>query len=153
MGPVRREHWLAALVAGPPILAIVAWLAVLSYSWTTGRHPIWTATPRNLAEAAALRDGAAVIRRFERGEGPNDAAEVRADILSHRAMTMKPLAAAAGARDREMVQLLLELGAVVDASVWQQAWCISNAPSVRDLLTTLRPPGATDYCDPAVYDY
>ena len=33
-----------------------------------------------------------------------------------------------------MVQLLLDFGASPDAAVWQRAYCISDADSVRELL-------------------
>ena len=55
-------------------------------------------------------------------------------------MTRK-IEAAAAARQREMVQVLLELGAAPDPAVWQRAYCISDADSVRELLRSSRPPG------------
>ena len=153
MGSVSRSHWVVALVSAPPALVTLAWLTVLGVSWATSQHPIWTATPRNLTEAAALRDGAAIVRLVERGEHLDRPGEIRRDILSTQTRRLTPVEAAAGARDREILQLLIDLGAVFDALVWQGAWCISNAAPVRELLTVHRPAGAEDYCDPAIYDY
>ena len=150
MSPSRSA---IVLVSVPPALVAVAWLTLLTVSWTTGEHPIWSATPRNLTEAVALRYGAAVVRFVEHGEDPNRAGEIRRDLLPTQAKTLTPVEAAAGARDRDMLVVLIELGAVFDAPLWQRAWCISNAADVRQLLETYRPPGADDYCDPALYDY
>ena len=142
-------RWLVALVAVPPIVVAVGWLVVLGVWWTTGEHPIWSMSPRNLPEAAAFRDGADVVRRVGRGEDPNAPGEIRPGILAGHALTLTPLEAAAGVREREMVQLLIELGAIFDAPLWHRAWCISDASSVREVLDAHRPAGAVDYCDPA----
>ena len=152
MDGVSPPRWAIVLVSVPPALVTIAWLTLLTVSWTAGEHPIWSVTPRNLPEAAALRDGAAVVRFVERGEDPNRPGEIRRDLLPTEAKTLTPVEAAAGARDRAILQVLIELGAVFDAPLWQRTWCISNAAEVRQLLQAYRPPDADDYCDPALYD-
>ena len=134
------------LVALPPLLAFVWWIAVLAVGTVTGRHPVWSLQPRNLPEAVAFRDAAAVVRRVDAGEDPNAAATVRERIVTSEAAMLTPIEAAAAARQGELVQLVLDLGATPDAAVWQRAWCISDASSVRDLLSTHRPPGTRDDC-------
>ena len=139
--PVR-----VALVALPPVLAFAWWAGVLALAAIGGRHPVWSLQPRNLPEAVAFRDSAAVVRRVEAGESPDAAAEVRERIVLSDAATLTPIEAAAAARQGELVQLVLDLGASPDAAVWQRAWCISDASSVRDVLAAHRPPGARDDC-------
>ena len=134
------------LVSLPPILAFTGWAAMLAIAAVTGRHPIWSLEPRNLPEAVAFRDAAAVVRRIGSGEDPNRAAEVRARVVLDDTARLTPIEAAAAARQGEMVQLLLDLGASPDATVWNRAWCISDATSVREALEARRPPGATEDC-------
>jgi hypothetical protein len=147
---MNRSRWIIAAVALPPVFVATAWLVVLAWWWVTGQHPIWTMAPGNLAEAAAFRDGADVVRRVARGEDPNQPGRIRAGIIASDAVTLRPLEAAAAVREREMVQLLLEVGAIFDTALWQRAWCISDASSVREVLDAHRPSGADNYCDPAV---
>jgi hypothetical protein len=135
-----------AAVALPPIAAFVYWAGVLAIAGATGKHPVWTVEPRNLPEALALRDAGAVVRLVEDGANPNEAAEVRGRIIQREHEILTPIEAAAASRQRELVQLLLDLGAVPDAVVWQRAWCISDAPGVRELLQAHRPPGAPEDC-------
>lgn len=135
-----------ALVSLPPILAFVGWMAVLAITAVTGHHPIWNLEPRNLPEAVAFRDAAALVRRVERGEDVNRAADVRTLEVLDETVTLTPIEAAAVARQGELVQLLLDLGASPDAVVWQRAWCVSDATSVREALDALRPPGAMEDC-------
>jgi len=134
------------LVSLPPVLAFAGWIIVLATAAVTGRHPIWSLEPRNLPEAVAFRDAGAVVRRIERGEDPNRAAEVRAGVVLSETARLTPIEAAAAARQGEMVQLLFDLGASPDAIVWQRAWCISDASAVREVLEANRPPGATEDC-------
>jgi hypothetical protein len=134
------------LVALPPVLAFVWWIAVLAAAFMTGRHPVWNLQPRNLPEAVAFRDPAAAVRRVEAGEDPNAAAAVREGIVLSDAAVLTPIEAAAAARQGELVQLVLDLGASPDAGAWQRAWCISDASSVRDVLSAHRPPAARDDC-------
>ena len=136
----------ALLVGLPPFCAAALWVSVLAVTGFTGQHPIWTIQPRNLAEAAAFRDGAAVVRRVEAHEDINRAEEVRARVVLPTAATLTPLEAAAATRERGMVQLLIDLGASLDAEVWQRAFCISDSGEVRDLLAAHRPSGARDEC-------
>ena len=136
--------WILAAV--PPLLTAVAWIVALTMTAATGTHPIWTLTPRNLAEAAAFRDGGAVVRFVQAGHDINEAGEVRGGVIRSETAVMTPVAAAAAARQREMLQVLLDLGATPDAHVWQRAYCISDADSVRDLLEANRPHDAADDC-------
>ncbi len=146
MARLTRLDPLVALVSVPPILAAIAWLAVLAIAGITDRHPIWTLQPRNVVEAVAFRDAGAVVRRIEAGEDPDRPGEVRPGVLGLEAVTLRPLETAAAVRQAEMVQLLLDLGASLDASVWQRAWCISDEPGVRSVLASHRPAGAAENC-------
>lgn len=140
------RNLIVTLVSLPPILTFGGWMAALAITAVTGHHPIWDLEPRNLPEAVAFRDAAAVVRRAARGEDLNRAAEVRTLIVPSETVTLTPIEAAAVARQGELVQLLVDLGASPDAIVWQRAWCISDATSVREVLDALRPPGATEDC-------
>ena len=86
------------------------------------------------------------MRRIDAGEDPNGAGEVRPGVILPESATLTPLEAAAASRQAEMVQLLLDLGASLDANVWQRAWCISDASSVRSVLASHRPAGAVENC-------
>jgi len=134
------------IVAAPVAAAALIWLAVLTAAGVTGTHPIWNLTPRNVAEAAALRDPAAVVRLIEAGSDANEPGEVRARVVLDETATLTPVEAAAAAREREMVQLLFDMGASPDANVWHRAYCISNADSVREVLESHRPAGAIEHC-------
>jgi len=146
MDRVTASDRLWMLVAVPPALTAVAWISALAITAITGTHPIWTLVPRNLAEAAAFRDGGAVVRLVNEGHDINAAGEVRGGVVKDETLMLTPIEAAAAARQREMVQVLLELGAAPDPAVWQRAYCISDADSVRELLRSTRPPGAVDDC-------
>jgi hypothetical protein len=146
MDRVTAENRLSVLVAVPPVCAALAWIATLALAGVTGTHPIWSLTARNLAEAAAFRDGGAVVRFVEAGHDINQPGEVRGGVVRSETTMLTPVEAAAAARQREMLQVLLDLGASPDAIVWQRAYCISDADSVRELLISNRPPGAVDDC-------
>ena len=141
---VTNRLWL--IVAVPPTVTALAWVGALALTALTGTHPIWTVTARNLAEAAAFRDGGAVIRFIEAGADINQAGEVRGGIVVPNTAMLTPVEAAAAAREREMLQVLFDLGASPDAAVWHRAYCISDADSVRNLLESNRPTGAVEGC-------
>lgn len=87
-----------------------------------------------------------MVRRIDAGEDPNRPGELRAGILSPTASTLVPIEAAAASRETGIVQLLLDLGASPNADAWQRAWCVSDAPDVRDLLASHRPEDALEEC-------
>jgi hypothetical protein len=150
MGRLTRSDWAVVLVSAPVVILAIAWVAVLALSAGVD-HPIWHARPQNLAEAAAFRDGAAVVRRVRGGENPNAPGDVRQDFISPAPLTLTPIEAAAVEGRPEIVQLLLDLGAMPDAASWKNAWCLAGAADVRDLLARHRPPAAATGCgeDPA----
>jgi hypothetical protein len=135
----------ATIVAVPPVCVGVLWVSVLAIAGITGTHPIWDLQPRNLAEAAAFRDGAAVVR-FAAYDDINKASEVRGNVIGVATGPLTPIEAAAASRAREMVQLVLDQGASPDAVVWRRAFCISDADDVRAVLAEHRPPDARDDC-------
>jgi hypothetical protein len=134
------------------VVAIALWVALVAVSWTTGRHPVWNAVPGNLAEAAALRDAAAIVRFVDAGADPNRLDRLRRGLLPDGITEATPLEAAAAARERELMRLLLELGATFDARLWQRTWCISDDLAVRELLAQHRPPAADAACNSGSVD-
>jgi hypothetical protein len=137
---------LPLLVAAPAITVVTIWVALLVVSAATGEHPIWPLQPRNLAEAAAFEDGAAVIRRVNAGEDLNQPGNVRGRVILPETATLTPIEAAAITGQIEMVRLLIDLGATPDQASWQRAFCMADDEGVRDLLATRRPAGAGDEC-------
>ena len=125
----------------PPILVVVGWLVVLHVLGEYGPAPHLEDAAGHLRKPrrSTTAPTSSAASRAERIR--NVAGEIRAGILASHAMTLRPLEAAAAAREREMVELLLELGGDLDAPLWHRAWCISDVSSVRDALDVHRPPG------------
>jgi hypothetical protein len=142
IGPTR----LPLLVAGPAITVFAVWGSVLAIAVLSGTHPVWGLRPDNLAEAAAFRDGAAVVRRVEAGEDLNQPGSIRERIILPERATLTPIEAAAISGHTGMVQLLIDLGATADAASWERAFCATDDESIRELLDGHRPPDARNEC-------
>ena|SRR5688572_15799607 len=143
---MTSERILAVVMAAPAVAAAIAWSGMLMVATVTGTHPIWSLSPRNLAEAAAMRDLGALVRLAEDGSDINRPAEVRGRLVLDDTAALTPLEAAAAARDESLVAMVFELGAMPDALVWNSAFCISDADRVRDVLRAHRPAGAVEDC-------
>ena len=59
-------------------------------------------------------------------EDPDRPGEVRAGVIVPDAATLTPVEAAAVSGHAEMLQLLIDLGASLDANAWQRAWCVGG---------------------------
>jgi hypothetical protein len=128
------------------ILATALMLAGLPF----GVDPLWRVEPLTLAEAAALRDNGEVVRLIQGGEDPNNAGTVRAELLRNDPLTVTPLEAAVGIDRPDMIEVLLEHGAVMDAATWTKLMCFATAieaDEARAVLEQRRPPGASLVCD------
>lgn len=133
------------LVSAPVVALAIGWLAMLALA-SNGAHPIWDLQPRNLAEAAAFRDGGAIVRRVWSGDDPSAPGEVRPGFISRMPVTLTPIEAAAQARRPELVRLLLDAGARLDAMSWSRVWCGADDADIRTILTPYRPQGAAREC-------
>jgi len=145
MGRLTPSEWIVVLMTAPVAALAIVWLLVLGIA-RLENHPLWGVDPRNVAEAAAFRDGAAIVRRVSRGEDPSAPGEVRAGFISREPVTVTPVEAAARASREEIVRLLLDLGTRLDAAAWTRAWCSTEEPRVRAELTPVRPPNAAVEC-------
>jgi hypothetical protein len=146
MDRVTGSNRLWLVVALPPVITALAWIGTLALTAMTGTHPIWATTAHNLAEAAAFRDGGAVVRLVEAGQPIGQPADVRGGVIRSETITVTPVEAAAAARDEAMVQLLFDLGASPDPAGWHRAFCISDASRVREILQAHRPLGVVEDC-------
>jgi hypothetical protein len=146
MDRVTGSNRLLLVVALPPVITALAWIGTLALTAMTGTHPIWATTAHNLAEAAAFRDGGAVVRLVEAGQPIGQPADVRGGVIRSETITVTPVEAAAAARDEAMVQLLFDLGASPDPAGWHRAFCISDASRVREILQAHRPLGVVEDC-------
>jgi len=135
---------LACVVAVPPVCGAIVWL-ILVAAGITGLHPIWRLEPRNLTEAAAFRDPGAVVRFAEAGHDLNRPGDLRPGFVDD-VTTLTPIEAATATRQREMVLLLLDLGASLDAPAWERAICLASEQGVRELLESHRPAEAVERC-------
>lgn len=150
--PGHHEWSLVALVCAvslPGVLLIVATAAML-VGLPFGADPLWTVEPMTLSEAAALRDNGEVARLIELGEDVNGAGVVRPHVLADHSLVVTPIEAAVAAERADMVELLLEQGARVDAAMWTRLMCFSASVEAEDVLALLeprRPEASVDNCD------
>ncbi len=128
----------------PGALLAVAWLTLLARA--SAPHPFLGFEPRNAVEAAAFRDGGALVRRVQAGEDPNRPDTVRAGVFGLQPVVLTPIEAAAAEQRPEIIQLLIDLGASPDAQVWTRAWCASEDSSTRAVLDHHRPADVHPEC-------
>jgi len=136
-------------VAVPGVVLIVA-TALMLVGLPLGVDPLWRVEPLTLAEAAALRDNGEVVRLIEAGADPNAASTVRAEFLHNNPLTVTPLEAAVGADRVDMVEVLLDHGAALDAATWTRLMCFATAIEAdesQSFLGPLRPDDASLACD------
>jgi hypothetical protein len=136
-------------MALPGAVLILA-TAVMLIGLPFGVDPLWRVEPLTLAEAAALRDNGEVVRLIEAGEDPNRATTVRADFLRNDALTITPLEAAVGSDRVDIMEVLLEQGARLDAATWNHLMCFATAIEAdesRAFLEERRPDRASLACD------
>ena len=136
-------------IALPGTILIVA-TAVMLAALPFGIDPLWRVEPLTLAEAAALRDNGEVVRLIQSGENPNTPGTVRAELLRNDAQVVTPLEAAVGIDRPDMVETLLENGAVLDAATWTHLMCFAysiEADEAIEFLEQRRPAGAAIACD------
>ena len=140
---------IAAALAVPGTLLILA-TAVMLFGLPFGIDPLWRVEPLTLAEAAALRDNGEVVRLIDAGEDPNKAGTVRAELLRNDAQVVTPLEAAVGIDRPDMIEVLLDNGAVLDAMTWTHLMCFAasiEADEAVDFLEPRRPADAATACD------
>ena len=136
-------------------IALPGSLLVISSIWLLAVLPmgvdrLWRHEPLTLAEAAALRDTGEIVRLISRGEDPNAAGMVRAEFLRHDAAIVTPLEAAVAVDRLDVLEVLLDNGATLDAATWARLTCFAaaiDADEARSFLQERRPAGAADSCD------
>ena len=102
----------AVAAVAPLLIPFVAALWVVLGA-LVGATPFWPTPALNVAEAAAVRDHAEVVRLIRRGEDPNARFAVRAELIDGEGHQMTPLEAAVEIRRLELVKLLVRHGARV----------------------------------------
>jgi hypothetical protein len=135
---------------GLPGLLLIAATTAMLIGLPFGVDPLWAVEPVTLSEAAALRDNGEVVRLIDSGEDVNGTSAVRPDILSAHSLVVTPIEAAVAAERADMVDLLLEQGARLDADLWTRLMCFSasvEADDVQALLEPRRPEGVVEHCD------
>jgi ankyrin repeat protein len=140
----------AVIAVALPGTALILATALMLAGLLFGLDPLWRVEPLTLAEAAALRDNGEVVRLINAGADPNEATTVRAEFLRNDPLTITPLEAAVGSDRVDMVELLLDHGAVLDPFTWTRLMCFAiaiEAEESRALLEQRRPAGSSLDCD------
>jgi hypothetical protein len=134
--PTRVPVAAAIAAVAPQVVPLVAALFVL-VGWLAGINPFWPTPDVNVAEAAAVRDHAEVVRLIEAGQDPNRRWPVRADIIDGDSHTMTPLEAAVEIRRLELVKLLVRHGASITPAARIALSERSAAHGASDIATYL----------------
>jgi len=144
-----QQSLLAGALCLPGALLIVV-TAVMLGLLPFGIDPLWEAEPLTLPEAAALRDNGEAVRLIWSGADPDAPGEVRAGIVHSNAQVLTPLEAATASRRADMMELLVEQGASIDAATWTRLFCIAtdvDSDDAREFLEPRRPPDASGSCE------
>ena len=140
------SKWAAVALAAPGCLLAAASVVALTLA-AFDRHPMWPHQASNLAEAAAVRDEAEVVRLIEKGDDPNSRYDVQSGLLFGFPVRLTPLEAAVARDDAEMVKRLLANGVRMDTALWTHLRCIAGGDNVPPTLDLFRPEGAVAACD------
>ena len=132
-----RVAWLPAIAAAGPLIVPFAACVWVLVGWAAGTNPFWPMPELNLAEAAAVRDHAEVVRLIEAGHDPNRKWPIAPDVIDSSAHEMTPLEAAISIRRLELVQLLLRHGARVTAGDRANLVERARAAGAPDIVTFL----------------
>lgn len=100
---------------------------------------------QNLAEAAAIADAGAVLRRLRAGEDPAAMVNVRPEVISSSVTRVSALEASIWGREIELVKLLDREGAI-DATQRRYLACLSHGLRA-DAITEYLAPNGTDGCN------
>jgi hypothetical protein len=100
-----------------------------------GVQPVWRADAVNMAEAAAMRDTATVLKLIRAGADPDERLMVRAGALFDQPIALTPTEAAIAARRPEVVELLHT--AAGDRVDWTYARCLADLVGSRETVDVL----------------
>lgn len=148
---IRSWNWLVPLMVGAPLLAAVAFMAVLTLSAATRVAPFKPDPPRNPSEALILSDPASAVWMFRTGADPAAIYEVRLKMLSSGMEAhIRPLVAAAYTGDDDMVELALREGASLPPDEARTAACWLSERGLETISRMVAPPGwSPGSCGPA----
>lgn len=121
-----------------PALAWLAGAALVLVAALGGFRALAAPADLTLPEAAALRDGAEVLRQIRHGVNPNEAGRVRRGVIRDEEYLMTPLEAAIAARHAEVVQLLVRNGAALNATNFPVLFCLAEGNDAADIVSFLK---------------
>ena len=127
--------WLALVIASPGLLWAAA-IVVLLLAEVAGA-PILTAPSVTLSEAAALGDKGDIVRLVGRAVDPNRRGYVRPGLLGRDEYTVTPLEAAIGSHRSDVIELLLDSGAIMNEGSYQVLRCLAEESRDHALATFL----------------
>jgi hypothetical protein len=152
-GAPRTSHhqtpWFLVVALVGPALAWLVGAAIVLLASLAGYRALAAPADFTLSEAAALRDGAEVLRQIGAGRDPSARAVVRPGVLSDPEYLITPLEAATAARHTEVVQLLLRRGAVLNDANMVVLFCLAQdtkATGILSILMEQAPPGFDPDC-------
>ena len=141
MGGADVRHSVAVRAVALPPLALgvvtVLFLALTLF----GANPLWPRTPLNPAEAVATGDEAEFVRLVQAGADPNARVVVRAGLRESVDVPMTPLEAAVDTQTAQILNTVLQYGAVANGDPMAVCIAYRRAP---DLLPILKAHGAPE---------
>ena len=135
---------LVIAVAVPSVAGTLAMMLFIGLE-AVGATPL-AVYPQNIAEAAAMGNGAETLRRLLDGEDPNRIQDVSPEIISGALTRLTALEAAVLSKRVQLVQLLDSRGVIVNADTRLTLSCIAHAAEARDIVDYLTP-GADIPCE------
>lgn len=121
-----------------PMLAVLAGSAAVAAGWAVGAEPFWPVHDLTLSEAAAVRDGAEVLRLIEMGHDPNRRWPVREDIIDGERHDITPLEAAILIRRLQVVEILVRNGVTLTPAQRQELVAKSREHEAADIAAFLQ---------------
>ncbi len=122
---MTHRMWAAAVALPGVLVALVTGISGIA-ALVADRPLILASQPASLTEASGNRDAAEVLLRLAQGEDVNLPSEVRIPQRFPRPITLTPLEAAVASERTYMITLVLDHGAVMDASTLRRLRCFAE---------------------------